>query len=90
MNPALDGRWTVRRTGGFLPPMIGVGKEIIGARGWTTLGPFRIPFRVEDLRLRYTGLLRGLVDELETDAAGFRGRSYLHGHELGRFDLRRR
>lgn len=89
MTAQLDGRWTVRRTGVLLPPMVGVGKEIRGERGWTTLGPVRMPFRVQGRTLRYTGLLRGLVDELEPDPAGFQGRSYLYGRELGRFELRR-
>jgi hypothetical protein len=89
LTPALDGRWNVRRTGGFLPPMLGVGKTIGGSRGHTTLGPLRIPFRVSGLTLHYTGLLHGLEDRLEADAAGFSGRSFLYGVELGSFELRR-
>jgi hypothetical protein len=89
MTPTLDGRWDVRRTGGVLPPMIGVGKTIGNGYGHTTLGPIRVPFEVDGLRLRYTGLLRGLVDVLQPVGDGFRGRSYLHGLELGQFELRR-
>jgi hypothetical protein len=89
LTPALDGRWHVRRTGGLLPPLLGVGKTIAGSRGHTTLGPLRVPFLVEDLTLRYEGLLRGLEDRLEPDGPGFKGRSYVYGVELGRFELRR-
>src|SRR6266536_1956514 len=35
----LDGVWDVRRTGGGLPPMLGVRKKISGASGTTKLGP---------------------------------------------------
>jgi len=87
--PALDGRWDVRRTGGLLPPLFGVGKMIEGDHGYTTFGPLRVPFRVEGLTLRYTGLLRGLEDALVPDGDGYAGRSYLAGRELGRFELRR-
>ena len=79
----------MRRTGGFLPPMLGVGKTIDGDDGYTTLGPLRMAFRVEGLTLRYRGVLGPLEDRLEPDGAGFRGRSYLAGRELGSFELRR-
>jgi hypothetical protein len=69
--------------------MLGVGKTISGSRGHTTVGPLHVPFRVSGLTLQYTGLLHGLEDRLEPDTAGFRGRSYLYGIELGRFELRR-
>jgi hypothetical protein len=85
----LDGSWNVHRTGGLLPPLLGVGKTIGNGCGRTTLGPLNIPFEVDGLRLRYTGILRGLVDVLQPDGDGFRGRSYLYGLELGRFELRR-
>ena len=85
----LDGRWRVHRTGGLLPPLVGVAKEIHGERGETTLGPLRFPFMVEDLTLRYSGLLRGVEDRLEPDDSGFRGCSFLAGVQLGRFELRR-
>ena len=86
---ALDGSWDVRRVGGFLPPLLGVGKTIDGNRGHTTFGPVRVGFRVEGLTLHYTGLLRGLEDALVPDGEGFAGRCYLAGRELGRFELRR-
>lgn len=89
MTPGLDGRWNVRRTGGLLPPMLGVGKTIEGDRGHTTLGPLRVPFQVDGLTLRYSGLFSPLEDRLERDGAGFNGRSYVGGVEVGRFELRR-
>jgi hypothetical protein len=84
----LDGLWNVEREGGLLPPMVGVRKRIAGARGVTTLGPLRFPFAVEGLRLRYR-VPPGLVDVLEPDADGFRGRAFVFGREVGRFTLRR-
>lgn len=84
----LDGSWLVRRTGGALPPMVGVRKEIIGGTGVTTLGPLRFPFAVEGRRLRYR-FPPGLVDELEPDGDGYRGRALLAGRELGEFRLER-
>ena len=88
--PNLDGRWNVIRTGGLLPPMYGVEKRIRGDRGETRLGPLPgIPFHVDGLRLRYHPPLQGLVDVLEPDANGYRGRATFRGHELGRFELRR-
>ena len=84
----LDGLWLVRRTGGALPPMVGVRKQITGGRGATTLGPLRFPFAVEGRSLRYR-FPPGLVDELEPDGEGFTGRAVLAGHEVGRFRLER-
>jgi hypothetical protein len=84
----LDGTWDVKRVGGLLPPMVGVRKEIAGGAGVTTAGPLRFPFSVEGRRLRYR-FPPGLVDELEPDGDGFRGRSLLAGRELGRFRLER-
>ena len=34
----LDGAWSVERTGGFLPPLLGMRKEINGSEGRTILG----------------------------------------------------
>jgi hypothetical protein len=84
----LDGLWLVRRTGGALPPMVGVRKQIIGGRGATTLGPLRFPFAVEGRLLRYR-FPPGLVDELEPEGEGFTGRAVLAGLEVGRFRLER-
>ena len=84
----LDGVWMVRREGGLLPPMAGVRKEISGSSGVTTVGPLRLPFTVEGRALRYR-FPPGLVDELEPQGDGFRGRALLAGRELGRFRLER-
>jgi hypothetical protein len=84
----LDGTWNVKRVGGLLPPLVGVRKEIAGNEGVTTLGPLRFPFAVEGRSLRYR-FPRGLVDRLEPDGDGYRGRALLAGRELGRFRLDR-
>ena len=87
----LDGEWHVVRTGGFLPPMLGVWKRISGTSGETKVGPLPgVPFAVEGLRLRYRGPLSGFVDELEPEGDGFRGRATFLGREYGRFALRPR
>jgi len=87
---ALDGVWNVRRTGGALPPLVGVRKEIDGARGVTRLGRLPgIPFDVDGLRLRYRGLLSAFVDELEPRGDGYRGRTTFRGREVGRFEMTR-
>jgi ferritin-like metal-binding protein YciE len=90
-TPGLDGLWDVERTGGALPPLYGVRKRIAGKTGVTKAG--RLPpmrFDVEDggRRLRYRAPFIGLVDELEPEGDGFRGRSLLFGRELGRFVMR--
>jgi ferritin-like metal-binding protein YciE len=85
----LDGTWSVERVSGALPPMVGVRKRIAGSTGETKVG--RLPgvaFVVEGLALRYRGPLEGLVDHLEPDADGYRGRSVYRGRELGRFRMR--
>ena len=86
----LDGVWKVERVSGALPPMVGIWKRISGASGETRLG--RLPgvrFRVVGHSLRYRPPLAGLVDHLEPDGAGFRGRATLLGRELGRFRMTR-
>jgi len=86
---SLDGTWTVRRVSGLLPPMVGVKKHIVGAQGVTKIGPLPgIPFDVVGLELRYRRPLHDLVDALEPDQDGFRGRTIFRGRELGRFVLR--
>ena len=88
---SLDGLWDVRRTGGLVPPMIGVRKRVRGARGETGVGRLPgLPFRVEGLSLHYLRPFTGFVDELEPQSDGFEGRALYRGHELGRFELRRR
>jgi len=86
----LDGHWDVYRTGGLLPPLVGVHKTIAGDRGETRVGPFPgLPFRVEGHALHYLAPFRGFVDELEPDGDGFGGRALFLGREYGRFRLRR-
>jgi hypothetical protein len=84
----LDGVWNVKRESGVLPPMAGVRKEISGSTGHTVVGPVRLPFAVEGRSLRYR-FPPGLVDELEPEGDGFRGRALLAGRELGRFRIER-
>jgi ferritin-like metal-binding protein YciE len=87
----LDGVWDVKRTGGALPPLVGMRKRIHGTRGETLLGPVRVPFEVRGHELHYRGPLRGLVDFLEPNASGdvFRGRATFRDNELGTFEMRR-
>jgi ferritin-like metal-binding protein YciE len=86
----LDGVWDVRRTGGALPPLAGVRKRISGARGVTVVvrGP-GIPFDVQGHELRYRAPFGFLVDVLEPDGDGFRGRATAFGRTFGEFELRR-
>ena len=85
----LDGIWNVERVGGALPPMRGVRKRIEGDRGVTLAGPVRMRFEVRGLELRYRPPFAGLVDLLEADGDGYRGRATFLGREFGRFRLRR-
>jgi hypothetical protein len=48
-----------------------------------------MPFDVVGLELRYRGPFRGLVDRLEPDGDGYRGRATYLGRPLGRFAMRR-
>jgi len=68
--------------------MVGVRKQIAGSAGVTIAGPLRFPFDVVGRSLRYR-FPPGLVDELEPDGDGFRGRAFLAGRQLGRFRLER-
>ena len=86
---ALDGVWKVERVSGALPPMLGVRKRISGARGSTRLGALPLPFEVDGLTLRYRFPLAGLVDVLEPDGDGYRGRAFYLGQQLGHFRMRR-
>jgi ferritin-like metal-binding protein YciE len=86
----LDGVWDVKRTGGALPPMLGVRKEISGASGETKLGPLPgAPFDVVGLSLHYRAPFAGFVDVLEREAQGYRGRATFRGREYGKFELKR-
>ena len=89
---SLDGDWHVKRTGGFLPPLAGVRKRVVGKRGTTIVGPVRVAFEVCGHELHYRRPFRGFVDVLEpvgTDDEVFRGRATFRGREFGTFDLRR-
>jgi ferritin-like metal-binding protein YciE len=86
----LDGVWEVKRTGGALPPLLGVRKEISGAWGATKVGPLPgVPFEVVGLSLRYRAPFAGFVDVLERDGEGYRGRSTFRRLEFGKFELSR-
>ncbi len=85
----LDGLWDVQRTGGLLPPMVGVRKRFDGTRGATLFGPLPVPIRLDGLTIRYRGPLRFLVDHLEPDGAGYAGRATAFGVQYGTFRLRR-
>jgi hypothetical protein len=86
---ALDGVWRVRRESGLLPPLYGMSKHISGKGGETRVGPLRFRFDVDDGKLRYRGVLTGLVDELEPGLDSTRGRAVYRGRELGRFSMSR-
>jgi ferritin-like metal-binding protein YciE len=83
----LDGIWNVRRTGGALPPLVGVRKRIAGSRGRTLVGGAGVAFDVVGRELRYRPPLSGLVDVLEPSADGWSGRALFRGREYGRFRL---
>jgi len=86
----LDGTRTVERTGGLLSPLIGV-RKTIGGQGHTRIGPIpAAPFDVRGLELHYRFPFSLLVDVLEPDGDGFRGRALLFRREIGRFRVRRR
>jgi hypothetical protein len=86
---SLDGTWEVKRTGGALPPLVGVKKIIHGSQGETRVGRLvGVPFRVDGLALRYRAPLGAFVDVLQPDAEGYSGRATFLGREYGRFVLR--
>ena len=64
--PELEGTWKVRRTGGLLPPLVGIRKEIHGTSGRTTLprGIAGVPFDVVGLELRSKGVTFEHYDDL--------------------------
>jgi ferritin-like metal-binding protein YciE len=75
---------------GALPPLTGVRKRINGARGETILLRGRgVPFDVHGNELRYQAPFAFLVDVLEADGDGFRGRATAFGRPYGEFELRR-
>ena len=83
----LDGTWNVERTGGVLPPMLGVRKRIAGQSGVTTVGPARAHFDVVGRELRYRAPFAGFVDVLEPAGATWSGRALYRGRQWGRFRL---
>ena len=86
----LDGTWDVRRTGGLLPPLIGVHKRIAGSRGETRVGKVAgVPFDVVGLELHYRRPFAGFVDVLSAEGDKFTGRATFRGREFGRFEMTR-
>jgi hypothetical protein len=86
----LDGTWNVRRTGGWLPPLIGVTKRIDGTRGQTRIADVAgVPFDVVGLQLHYRRPFSGFVDLLTADGDRFQGRATFRNREFGRFVMTR-
>jgi hypothetical protein len=86
---ALDGMWDVRRTSGFLPPLVGIRKRVSGGRGETRIGSLPgVPFDVVGNELRYDKPFSWFVDVVDPDADGFAGRATFRGRTFGRFVLR--
>lgn len=84
----LDGVWKVERTGGLLPPLIGVTKHISRGRGETRIARLPgAPFDVDGLSLRYRAPFTGFVDELVPATVGYSGRATFLGREFGTFRL---
>ena len=87
----LDGVWDVRRTGGLLPPLYGVRKEIHGTQGRTLLpgGVVGVPFDVVGLELHYRAPFAGFVDIVTPNESGFSGRATFRRRRFGSFELSR-
>ncbi len=85
----LDGMWEVSRTGGLLPPLYGVRKEIHGTHGRTLLpcGIVGVPFDVVGLELHYRAPFAGFVDIVAPQPGGFSGRATFRRRTFGRFEL---
>jgi ferritin-like metal-binding protein YciE len=85
----LDGVWDVRRTGGLLPPLYGVRKEIHATHGETVLpgGAIGVPFDVVGLELHYRAPFAGFVDLLVPYDEGFLGHATFRRHTFGRFAM---
>jgi hypothetical protein len=83
---SLEGDWRVERVRGVLPP-VAISKQVEGTSGVTRIGPFRIPFRVVGMTLRYRPPLQAFVDELEPNGEGFVGRATVLGREYACFRL---
>ena len=87
----LDGEWKVIRTGGLLPPFLGlVHKRIAGSSGRTTAAGIGVPFDVVGLELHYRAPFRGVVDRLEPDGPeSYAGTTLVSGRRIGSFRLER-
>jgi hypothetical protein len=87
----LEGVWSVQRTAGLLPPLIGVRKRISGDRGSTAVGRLPgFPFDVDGSALRYRAPFAGFVDVLARETPDrYRGRATFRGREFGRFTMTR-
>ena len=87
----LDGTWSVHRTGGWLPPLIGVSKRIRGSHGSTALGSLPgVPFEVVGHALHYRPPLAGFVDYVEPETENrYTGRATFRGREFGHFVMER-
>ena len=83
----LDGVWDVERTGGALPPLLGVRKRINGTRGRTEVGFVGVPFTVVGTELHYRRPLNAFVDVLTPLDGGWAGQALFRGREYGRFRL---
>jgi hypothetical protein len=88
--PSIDGLWRVDRTGGLLPPLVGVTKRIRDGHGETRLGGMAgARFEVVGDELRYLGPFRSFVDRLRPHGDGFSGTATFRGRAFGWFELRR-
>lgn len=85
----LDGVWKIRRTGGLLPPLHGVRKQIHGTHGTTLLpgGLVGVPFDVVGLELHYGAPFAGFVDRLVPFDGGFLGHATFRRRVFGRFEM---
>jgi hypothetical protein len=87
----LDGDWELQRVSGLLPPLAGLRKRIRGDRGATVLpGGLGVPFAVVRHELRYRAPCSMVVDVLEPDGDGWRGRATVFGRTIGEFRMSRR
>lgn len=89
-----DGWWRVERTGGFLPPMIGVRKRVRGERGETRVGPlarwgFRLEGRDGYVALIYDPPFSSWVDDLRPGESEdvWIGTATLAGRPIGGFRM---
>ncbi len=86
----LDGIWNLRRVSGALPPLNAMRKRIAGTSGETLVpGGRGVRFDVRGTELRYRAPFSFLVDVLEQDGAGWRGRATAFGRTVGEFEMRR-